>query len=282
VGGEDCTATLLSGRADARHQPPPDTAWHCAAGLDEIARVLTAISKLGIAVQSIGPSGSDFSADLRQLLGRVLSSAAAEPKTLTLAAQALKRASGHDFAVWCQYALPDPDKPPRLPLLRAAIAVADSAGTAMLAMTPGVTSAVRDGLRSRSSSHRAQTFAILRDMVCAAPHQLASRVIPLKMAVMVEVRTAHARCEGRIPICVCLVYALCSYVYVQSAPGEGCDQDQDGDGHWAGGRHLSGDADHWPLLTQSVRARQWCGAARQLTVACCGCWQRRLARGVVR
>lgn len=191
--GIGCSATPFPGRAGAgHHRSHPDTAWHCAAGLDEIARVLSAITKLGIAVQSIRPSGSDVSVDLRQLLGRVLSSPAAEPKTLTLAAQALKRASGHDFTVWCQYALPDLNKTPRLPLLRAAIAVADTASIAMLAGTPGAKAAIRDGLRSRSSAHRAHTFEILRDMVCAAPHQLASRILPLKTAVLVEVRAIHA------------------------------------------------------------------------------------------
>jgi hypothetical protein len=197
LDGEGCTAPSLPRRAGAGHQPK-DTAWHCAVGLDEIARVLAAISKLGIAVQSID-SGSDVSADLRQLLGRVLGSAAAEPKTLTIAAEALKRASGHDFTVWCQHALPKLDEPPRLPLLRAAIDVADAAGTVMLATSAGAEAAVRNGLRSRSSAHRAHTFAILRDMVCAAPHQLASRIFPLKTAVLVEVRArpSHPGFVGR-------------------------------------------------------------------------------------
>eukprot|EP00967_Tisochrysis_lutea_P032126 scaffold37937_cov37-Tisochrysis_lutea.AAC.4 len=172
-----------------RHHSLPSAggaAWHSPAGLHEIAQIGAAMVSLGIAVRSVPVGGACTELDLRELLSRVLMSCKSTPETLSVAAQALKQASGYDFNTWCQYALPESQGPPRLRLLREAVNVADATGASMLARAPHVRMSIASHLRSRSTADRALVFSIVRDMVRAAPLHLARMLSILKIAVLFE------------------------------------------------------------------------------------------------
>lgn len=163
--------------------------WSSPSGLGELCLVLRSLVRLGMgagsghadAEQEQGRSGER----LRPLLARVLHSRHASKSTLGEAAAALKQACGHDFDEWCKHALPGQVDCPALGLLHAAVGVVDAAGALTVAAMPTTREAVRDGL-ARRTEERASALTLVRDLVVASPHGLASLLPVLQTAVYLE------------------------------------------------------------------------------------------------